>query len=726
MEPYINENDEEIIRRNRFGGLNRRYSVAEDEFSEAFNTTDEYYPAIGSRGTRTGAVYNVHDYYPEQAIFNQGRPSAAVSHDSIGLLSGMGWFFYNFDYCNTGCVDGTLLRIGNRFYVKPHGVIIDLGTYGTFAPDQNGTLKYSHVRYYTQTQNSYKKKHPAWVDNPYVTVNFSEHFFEYAYTITGKVYNDGTLDIAHNNYLYMLPGRYTADGGVETVDTDGTVILLRGPQTSNGKTFDYIDEGDVIHVTGQGYKTVDGNQVTVNVDTSYVVAMKLRRDASGTPYDILVLSAGIDRQWSFVSGSWVVEKRMPPLDHIFEHNGRLWGCRYGIGLTGEFVNEIYCTALNNLTCWERYNGTSMDSWTVSLAAEGAYTGAGVVDGYPTFFRETCCHRVSGDYPANFSLDTIECEGIQHGCADSLINVNGSTYYKSSNGIVRFSGGFTQMMSQSLGHDSYFEAAAESDGRKIYMMMEDTKRGDKRMYVFDTETGLWHTEDVPEGFYHFMNFNNRIFAFCGGTINPLDDVNQEIYHNRIDTIQEVIDEQQAIIDDPESTEEQIAAAQAALDAANADKEKALKDIVNEYKRRITLISLSPELSVKDYLPYLPAYLIYSQTAERDGFRVMDEDKDHAFKFVTGPIGYDYYTAKYLNRMTLRMEIEKGASCDIDIVYDDDKTPKTVRTLTGDGRKRVYSVPVRPIRCDHFELIFSGRGEVKLLDETLVFASGSEHH
>lgn len=196
-----------------------------------------------------------------------------------------------------------------------------------------------------------------------------------------------------------------------------------------------------------------------------------------------------------------VSRKMPQMDFIIESGNRLWGCRYGLDAEGRPVNEIYASKLGDFKNWNCFMGLSSDSYAVSLGADGAFTGAISHMGYPLFFRENCIHKVYGNYPANFRLQTTPCRGVQRGSEKSLAILGEVLYYKSTAGICAYDGAMPAEVSRALGQKRYFGAAAGAFGNKYYISMHDAG-GEYHLFVYDGARNLWHRED-----------NTHALAFC---------------------------------------------------------------------------------------------------------------------------------------------------------------------------------------------------------------------
>lgn len=195
-----------------------------------------------------------------------------------------------------------------------------------------------------------------------------------------------------------------------------------------------------------------------------------------------------------IQGQITVSRKMPLMDFVVENDNRLWGCRYGLNRDGAVVNELYACKLGDFKNWECYMGISTDSYAVSLGSDGQFTGAVTHAGYPIFFKEGCMHKVYGQIPANFQVQTTACRGVQKGSGGSLAIVNEILYYKSQHAICAYDGSLPTEISAALGDVSYKNAVAGAHGNKYYVSMEDAASGERVMMVYDSGKGLWHKED----------------------------------------------------------------------------------------------------------------------------------------------------------------------------------------------------------------------------------------
>lgn len=246
---------------------------------------------------------------------------------------------------------------------------------------------------------------------------------------------------------------------------------------------------------GKAFSQYDGIHITI---PEGMTAEQLKElNGSAIVYakdDDFIAVVGILDEETTIEEHITVSRKMPVMDFVIENDNRLWGCRYGQNNKGEVVNELYACKLGDFKNWNCYMGISTDSYAVSLGSDGQFTGAVTHAGYPIFFKENCMHKVYGNYPANYQVQTIACRGVQKGCSRSLAIVNEILYYKSQHAICAYDGSLPAEISYSLGDVQYCNAVAGAHGNKYYVSMQDTTSGEWDFLVYDTAKGLWHKED----------------------------------------------------------------------------------------------------------------------------------------------------------------------------------------------------------------------------------------
>lgn len=92
-------------------------------------------------------------------------------------------------------------------------------------------------------------------------------------------------------------------------------------------------------------------------------------------------------------------------------------------------------------------------------------------------------------------------------------------------------------------------------------------------------------------------------------------------------------------------------------------------------------------------------------------------------ITGDLGLESPDRKYINKITLRLEMESESELTIDVEYDHEGVWNTLCALYGD-RLGSFPVSVQPRRCDHLRLRLSGKGNVKIYSLTKTVMGGSD--
>ncbi len=247
-------------------------------------------------------------------------------------------------------------------------------------------------------------------------------------------------------------------------------------QTNVGKNFERGDGVVLSGITASGLTDLNTNVVIQEKGDNFIVVIGILDGASVTQ------NTGVS-----------VERNMPAMDFVIECENRLWGCRYGEANDGSIVNEIYASKLGDFKNWSVFNGISTDSYAVSVGTDGAFTGAIAHLGYPLFFKEDCLHKIYGNYPSNYQMQTTTVRGVQKGCERSLAIVNEILYYKSKTGIMAYDGSLPDEISYVLGDVAYSNAVAGSINNKYYVSMS-LLSGLYFLFVYDASKKMWHRED----------------------------------------------------------------------------------------------------------------------------------------------------------------------------------------------------------------------------------------
>lgn len=438
-----------------FAGYNHGLRIGTGEAYDMKNLTSDYYPVIAPRRKR--------GRYGSPA-----SPQGIIAKDTLCYVDG-------------SCLVMGDIAVDAGLSTAPEDCpkqLISMGAYVIIMPD----------KVYVNTQNAEDRGsiEASFVSKGKVTFSLC--------AVSGEGYEDAyvseTAPEAPENLDYWL-------------DTSGDTHVLKRYSTVSGwvsisTTYVKISSPGL----GKDFKVYDG--VTISgIVVKEIVGFNGSMIVQARGDDYIVVTGMLDQvtEQLLSQGAITIERRMPNMDFVIESGNRLWGCRYGVALNGEQVNEIYASKLGDFKNWNCYMSLSTDSYAASCGSDGPFTGAITHMGYPMFFKENCVHMVYGNYPANYQIQTTACRGVQKGCHGSLAIVNETLYYKARSGICAYDGSLPVEVSAALGNESYFDAVAGAHGSKYYISMRDGA-DNWHLFVYDTAKSLWYRED-----------DLRVSAFC---------------------------------------------------------------------------------------------------------------------------------------------------------------------------------------------------------------------
>jgi len=91
--------------------------------------------------------------------------------------------------------------------------------------------------------------------------------------------------------------------------------------------------------------------------------------------------------------------------------------------------------------------------------------------------------------------------------------------------------------------------------------------------------------------------------------------------------------------------------------------------------------------------------------------------------SGLIGLTTPDMKYISRLVLRLQLPTGAHLRALAEYDSSGRFVQLFSIHGQGMQ-AFSLPIRPVRCDHMRLRLEGEGPVKLFSITKTIEQGSD--
>lgn len=448
-----------------FYGYNHNRIISDGEMYDMQNMSGDGYPLLTLRKKRGISSYDV-----------SGQPAVPLTgihgRDSLVYVRGTK-VFYNFYE-----VEGLTVSDDTSMVPKQ---IVSFGAYVCIWPD----CKYFN----TANLNDYGEMGRTFTtDGTNITLTMCR--------------GDGTNYDMNEIATGSTPPDEPENGDM-WIDQSGDVDVLR-------QYVSYTDEWQEVATTyvkigatgiGSGLKEYDVVEIS-GMEAASGATVRIQKQVEALNGSMIVYFCGEDyivvaglisqSVGALAAGDVGASIEIPDMDYICESNNRLWGCKYG--LVGEnTVNEIYASKLGDFRNWRCYMGLSTDSYTASVGTDGPFTGAVTQRGYPVFFKENCIHRVSGNTPATFTIQTTMCRGVQRGSSRSLAVVNENIYYKARGGVMVYDGNMPQSVGDQLGEKLYSDARAGVLGAKYYISMKDA---DNHFHLFnyDTEHGTWWKED----------------------------------------------------------------------------------------------------------------------------------------------------------------------------------------------------------------------------------------
>lgn len=279
-----------------------------------------------------------------------------------------------------------------------------------------------------------------------------------------------------------------------------TYIKISSPRL--GEMFQQYDGVTISGIVADGITDLNGSMAVWSCADDYIVVVGI--------LDKVTIQKAED-------GTITIVRKMPNMDFVIESENRLWGCRYGTSVDGEVVNEIYASKLGDFRNWNCFMNLSTDSYAASCGTDGPFTGAITHLGYPLFFKENCVHKVYGNYPANYQIQTTACRGVQKGSYSSLAIVNETLFYKARGAVCAYDGSLPAEVSAALGNAAYSDAVGGAIGNKYYLSMKDSA-GSWHLFVYDMAKGMWHKED---------DFHAAAFCSFQGELYGIDHDNGRI-------------------------------------------------------------------------------------------------------------------------------------------------------------------------------------------------------
>ena len=466
-----------------FKGYNHNLRIGDGEFFDMKNMTSDNYPVLSPRGKR--GLYK-----------NTGNITGIIAKDALCYVDGSKFVINEYP-----------IEMGLNDEPKQ---LISMGAYVIIMPDkkwintlcwikenqfdmENG-LGYLDAHFDNGETRSDVSFSLCTIDG----VDYDIKFFDKVEP-TEERYPDNleNLDFWINTGTTPHTLNQYSASSKTWVQIPTTYIRISCPGI--GENFEQYDGVTISGIKAESLKDLNASHAIWAKDKDHIVVIGL-------------MDSGLTQTAD--EGIIEVDRKMPEVDFITESNNRLWACRYGEANNGEVVNEIYASKLGDFKNWNCFMNLSTDSYVASCGTDGQFTGAITHMGYPLFFKENYVHKVYGNYPANFQIQSTACRGVQNGSGRSLAIVNETLFYKGRSGICAYDGSLPTEVSYAMGNEAYSDAVGGAHGNKYYVSMKDASNN-YHLFVYDTSKGMWHKED---------NLKADGFCSCRGEMYAINDGN----------------------------------------------------------------------------------------------------------------------------------------------------------------------------------------------------------
>ena len=459
-----------------FKGYNHNLRIGDGEFFDMKNMTSDHYPVLSPRGKR--GVYASPD-----------SPTGLIAKDALCYVDGSKFVINEYP-----------IEMGLNDEPKQ---LISMGAYVIIMPDK----KWINTLCWIKEDQFDTEKGWGYLDAHFDNEESKSEVTFSLCKIDGAEYENISatepedpenlalwLDTSTNPHTLKQYSK-TNEAWVQVATT-----YIKIACTGIGKAFEQYDGVTISGIVSDKLQDLNATHAIWAKGDDYIVVIGLLDALTSQTVEEGVIS---------------VDRKMPNVDYVIESGNRLWACRYGEANNGEVVNEIYASKLGDFKNWNCFMGLSTDSYAASCGTDGQFTGAITHLGYPLFFKENCVHKVYGNYPANFQIQSTACRGVQKGCEKSLAIVNETLLYKARSGVCAYDGSLPTEVSYAMGNEAYSDAVGGSHGNKYYISMKDVS-GFYHLFVYDIAKGMWHKEDDLQ-VDCFCSCRGELYAIRNGQI-----------------------------------------------------------------------------------------------------------------------------------------------------------------------------------------------------------------
>ena len=479
--PFMNVIPSVSDRIDIFKGYNRNERIADNEFSDMLNMSSDKYPLLAPRNLRSIENINLSGVVLSVKSVNNELYAIVVDESALKIYKkdGSKWVVAAEFGTNYGATTTrNVVVMGSKIIIFPDNVYYNtIATIGEDEPDRPiGARKHESGKLDAITET---KKND---DNNCAIFSLCKK------DGTGISYTTDKPGVPNENDYWLDGSGSDAQlkkwSGETWVTEPTTFTKIKLPIIN-----DKFIEGDGVKISYYP------NQIEQPIPTeTSVILEKVYDDTDG--YGDYFVVRGILDYIEDEKYYCKIERTVPAMDFVIECNNRLWGCRSGYNENNHIVNEIYASALGDPTNWNIFEGTSMDSYVMSLGSNGEFTGAIAHRGYPLFFKENYIHKIYGTSPSSFQLQTVEAPGVQKGSSKSLAVLNEVLYYKAEDSVYAYESSLPVNIGAALGKKRLYSCKAIGHNNKYYMFAysEPFNKG-AYLFVYDTTLGMWHKEEL---------------------------------------------------------------------------------------------------------------------------------------------------------------------------------------------------------------------------------------
>ncbi len=288
-------------------------------------------------------------------------------------------------------------------------------------------------------------------------------------------------------YILIFPDKKifnTQSGTVESLDANHSYSgQVRYEPVIHDSAFTKI------HIPGvhEKFKRYDSIKIKCTLFDKVTVINEI-----GTNY--IVISGKINESATH-NETITITRSFPEFDFMCECQNRVWLCNTK-------KHEIYASKLGDPFNFNNFEGLDGDSYAVTVASDGDFTGCIGHNGYVLFFKERQILKMFGDKPSNFQLKTYDYIGVKKGCHKTLLIANESLYYVGSDGAVYlYDGAIPMRISDKISKINVNGYRSVYHDDTIYIC--NNKPRENGLLAYNTLHRIWTMEDNADMQHTYM-------------------------------------------------------------------------------------------------------------------------------------------------------------------------------------------------------------------------------